>query len=162
MIGPAARGRLIHNQPFEFKRSHRTVAHGIGQRLGFILHPRESEIILPVSFKGKRTFHKTFGQIFNLYRLRSQFCHVALQARNIHSSSRPINISLTIFINQHARVYAIYAFNRFSQWGKRTGRFIGNGYANFEPSLIFSFRRRWKIEIIFSVGKDTVGSPHGI
>ena len=163
MIGPALRRRLIHDDALERERSHRMVSHGISQRFGSILftYPREGEIILAVTLEGKWSFLESLRQPLYLFWFRGKFRHVWFQLSHVQTSSSPVDISLSVLIYQHTRIYAVHPLYGFPHRHKRSFRLVSNRHT-YSESLLLPFRSSREIEIIFPVFLHTVRSPHRI
>ena len=160
VIGPASRRRLLHYQAFKLERPHRTVAHGIGQSLCLVLHPRKSQIIFAVTFKGERPLLEPFRQTDYRNRLRVKLYQIILQLGHIKSAARPVQICLPVFVKQYARVDAEHAFYRFCQRRKRAVWLVRR--CDSYIKAFATLRTCREIEIIFPVLIYTVGGPHGI
>ena len=163
MIGPALRRRLIHDDALECKRSHRMVSHGISQRFGSILftYPREGEIIFAVTLESKRTFLESLRQPLYQFWFRGKFRHVWFQLSHVQTSSSPVDISLSVFIYQHTRVYTMNSLYGFPHRHKWSFRLVGNSHT-YSKSLLLPFRSGREIEVIFPVFLYTIRSPHRI
>ena len=163
MIGPALRRRLIHDDALECERSHRMVSHGISQRFGSILftYPREGEIIFAVTLEGKWSFLESLRQPLYQFGFRGKFCHVWFQLSHVQTCSRPVDISLSVLIYQHTRVYTMNPLYGFPHRHKWSFRLVGNRHTYSEPLLLPLGSSR-EIEVIFSVFLHTIWSPHRI
>ena len=163
MIGPALRRRLIHDDALERERSHRMVSHGISQRFGSILftYPREGEIILAVTLESKWSFLETIWQSLHQFGFRGKFRHVWFQLSHVQSCSSPVDISLSVLIYQHTRIYAVHTLYGFPHRHKRSFGLVGNRHT-YSESLLLPFRSSREIEVIFPVFLYTVRSPHRI
>ena len=163
MIGPALRRRLIHDDALECERSHRMVSHGISQRFGSILftYPREGEIILTVALEGKWAFLESLRQSLYRLRFRGKFHHVRFQLSHVQTSTSPVDISLSVLIYQHTRIYAVHTLYGFPHRHKRSFRLVGNRHT-YSESLLLPFRSGWEIEVIFPAFLYTIRSPHRI
>ena len=163
MIGPALRRRLIHDDALERERSHRMVSHGISQRFGSILftYPREGEIIFAVTLEGKWSFLETIWQSLHSLRLRGELHHIGFQLSHVQTSSRPIDISLSVLIYQHTRIYAVHTLYGFPHRHKWSFRMVGNSHT-YSESLLLPFRSGREIEVILPVFLHTIWSPHRI
>ena len=163
MVGPALRRRLIHDDALECERSHRMVSHGISQRFGSILftYPREGEIILAVTLEGKRSFLESLRQSLYQFGLRGKFRHVWFQLSHVQTSSSPVDISLSVFIYQHTRVYTMNPLYGFPHRHKWSFRLVGNSHT-YSESLLLPFRSGREIEVIFPIFLHTIRSPHRI
>ena len=163
MIGPALRRRLIHDDALECERSHRMVSHGISQRFGSILftYPWEGEIILAVTLEGKRSFLESLRQPLYQFWFRGKFRHVWFQLSHVQTCSRPVDISLSVLIYQHTRVYTMNSLYGFPHRHKRSFGLVGNRHT-YSESLLLPFRSSREIEVILSVFLHTIWSPHRI
>ena len=163
MVGPALRRRLIHDDALECERSHRMVSHGISQRFGSILftYPWEGEIIFAVTLEGKRTFLESLRQSLYQFGFRGKFRHVWFQLSHVQSCSSPVDISLSVLIYQHTRIYAVHTLYRFPHRHKRSFRLVGNSHT-YSESLLLPFRSGREIEVIFPIFLHTIRSPHRI
>ena len=163
MIGPALRWRLIHDDTLECERSHRMVSHGISQRFGAILftYPREGEIILAVTLEGKWSFLESLRQSLYQFGFRSEFRHVWFQLSHVQTCSSPVDISLSVLIYQHTRIYAVHTLYGFPHRHKRSFRLVSNCHA-YSESLLLPLGSGREIEVIFPVFLYTIRSPHRI
>ena len=163
MIGPALRWRLIHDDTLECERSHRMVSHGISQCFGTILftYPREGEIILTVALEGKWAFLESLRQSLYRLRFRGKFHHIGFQLSHVQPHASPIDICLSITVDQHTRIYAVHTLYGFPHRHKRSFGLVSNRHT-YSESLLLPFRSGREIEIIFPVFLYTVRSPHRI
>jgi len=163
MIGPALRRRFIHDDALECERSHRMVSHGISQRFGSILftYPREGEIIFAVTLEGKWSFLESLRQSLYQFGFRGKFRHVWFQLSHVQTSSSPVDISLSVFIYQHTRVYAMYTLYRLPHRHEWSLWMVSDSHAH-SKSLLLAFGSSREIEIILTILAYTVWSPHCI
>ena len=160
VIGPAARGRLLHDYALERVGTHGMVAHGVGQGLGLVLHPRESEVVFPLALESEGSFLETLRQAFHHLRLGIQLHQVVFQPGHAQAAACPEDVSLAVAGLQNARVYAVDSRYRLVHGRERPRGTLAGGHAHGEaPSLL---RRGREVEIVSAVLVDTVWRPHGV
>ena len=195
VVGPAAVGMLGHDDALERPGSQRPVAHGVGQRLGATLaaHPGERQVVVLAAAEHEGAFLETVGQALHglsahehrtawrgvvfvaaghlhLAERILQLQHVVAQAGTAQSHARPVDIGLTVVVDQHAGVDARHATNRLGLADERSHGAVGSGHADGKAKACL--RGGGEVEVILAVGEATVGrralpahavgGPHGV
>ena len=139
------------------------ISHSICQSLRSILfpYPREGEIILAVTFEGKRSFLESFWQSLHCLRLRGELHHIGFQLSHVQPHASPIDICLSITVDQHTRVYAMYTLYRLPHRHEWSLWMVSDSHAH-SKTLLLSFGSSREIEIILTILAYTVWSPHCI
>ena len=161
VVGPAFAGGLRHDDTFEYIGPQRAVTHGIGQRLGLVLHPGIGEVEPALAFKDERAFLET------LRKRGVQPDGASRKLREIvfhgctgQSHAGPVQVRLPVRGLQHAGIDAEDAGDGLL--AGRIGSFgpIGRRYANREAVSLL--RCVGEDEIVFPVLLHAVRRPHGV
>ena len=188
VVGPAAVGMLGHDDALEVPRTQRTLRHGVGQCLGGVgaiarvaTHPWEGEVVPVAAAEGKRAFLETVGQALHLLsahlhrrhlrhalatwhldflQFSVELLHVALQLGTANAHAAPVDVGLSVVVDQHAGVNARDAFDGLWLAGVWSLGTVGRGNADGKAAPFL--RGIGEEEVVAAVLEDAVGCPHGV
>ena len=164
VVGPAARGVLLHEHAPVRERPERVVPGGVGQRLRFVDDVGEREVVDAAALEHERPLLEALRERpVEQHGLGSELEHVVREAGASEAAARPVQVGLPVAVDEHVRVDPRDARDGRGLRRERTVRGVGDGDPDPPPAdALHRVGGGGEVEKEAAVLLDGVRRPHRV